>query len=100
MKEITIKKILPYTRLKEWEIFCQNIQNEDANSLNNAASFLESIIVEIEKKEEQNLVLKYAFNLLKIAAKKGDRDAQDSLGKFYSEGLGCKKNFNKAIYWM
>jgi TPR repeat protein len=40
-----------------------------------------------------------AFELFSQAATAGDPFAQTSLGYFYDEGIGVKKNAEKAIWW-
>ena len=40
-----------------------------------------------------------AFKWANIAAKKGNALAQAILGNLYKDGLGCKKNKDKATHW-
>ncbi|MEK6745094.1 MAG: tetratricopeptide repeat protein [Nitrospirota bacterium] len=42
---------------------------------------------------------KRAFELFFEAANKDEPSAQNNLGFFYSEGIGTRKDNNKALYW-
>ncbi len=43
---------------------------------------------------------KESLNLLKAAAKQGDRDAQYALGNWYGRGIGVRKNFKVAYAYL
>lgn len=42
---------------------------------------------------------KKAFNILRIAADRGASCCYMNLGYYYDNGLGCKHNWPKALYW-